>query len=158
MVGWLGFKGVNGFVLVPHSIIFTALLVLGLTYFFILVINSLILLVVTHTVFAICHIKRGLAVASQAIKAGFVNCQKTIHHQVITQANHFANIGFNEAQATCACIFLQVYCSISFTTSCLAVKLSLKIEFNLVNAVWVCISFHKERVFVISLKSFVTFS
>jgi hypothetical protein len=127
------------FTLVLHSKLFKLLLVLLMfllfPYFFILLINCHIFSLVTHTTFAISQINLGLANHNQAINAGFANCQNTIHHQVITQANHFAKAGFKLAPATCACIFLPVYCSISFTISCLAVKLSLNIEFNFVIAV-----------------------
>ena len=51
------------------------------------------------TIFAISHMRRGLATASHPQNAGFASCQNTIPHHVITQASHFASDGFKLAPA-----------------------------------------------------------
>tara|TARA_R110000868_G_scaffold284016_2_gene544493 strand:+ start:7360 stop:7818 length:459 start_codon:yes stop_codon:yes gene_type:complete len=111
----LGFTPV-GTILGTHSTGFTVPLVRGLT-FLKLLIAVLNFSIGIPTVFAISHIRRGLASASQPQNAGFASCPNTIHPPVITHASHFAASGFKLAPAICHWIFFHVYCSMSFTIS-----------------------------------------
>jgi hypothetical protein len=107
---------ITGFTLGVHSIELTGLLVRGLA-FLKLLIADLTFSIGIPIVFAISHIRRGLASASPVQNAGVASCPNTIQPPVITPASHFASIGLRLAPAICHCIFLPVYCSISFTIS-----------------------------------------
>lgn len=55
--------------------------------------------VVVPIIQAISPIKRGLAIARPAQKAGFANCPVIIPHPVITPASHLASGAFRLAHA-----------------------------------------------------------